>query len=140
LNHYSETEHEKIKKCKSLIRELKQSEEQLEQDIFDLNTKLSEEQQKCRHNERMLQLRIEYVNTLEASDEVNKLRMQQQSKEIGALKFQIAQLKSGADEELTRAVKRQELRIKCLEKELKANKKKNKLVEQNCGKNGDGDN
>lgn len=64
------------------LSEHKKVEKELKQDLLTLKSKLEDEVHKCYRNENLLQLRGDYINTLQETDEVNKARLILQAKDI----------------------------------------------------------
>lgn len=79
-----------------LKRELsvvKSFEQQQKQEIQTLMSKLADEKQKNIRTENLLELRGEYIKTLQESDDINKNRIVLQIKEIGMLREKQAKAK-----------------------------------------------
>jgi chromosome segregation ATPase len=100
------------------------------QEILMLNSKLNDEQHKNYKNENLLQLRCDYINTLQEADDINKARIVLQFKEVESLREKVSKLKqfkAATQEELNNlfnTLKLQESQIASLEHELRAKDEK----------------
>ena len=75
------------------LADFKKSEQEFKQEISNLNSKLDDERRKNYRNENLLQLRGEYIKTLQNTDEVNKARVILLLKEIENLKVKLDKAK-----------------------------------------------
>jgi chromosome segregation ATPase len=127
----------------SLKRELnttKSNNQQQQQEIQALNSKLEDERHKICRIENLLALRGEYIKTLQDADEVSKARLILQIREIEDLRSKISsakKFKAASNEDLNNLhnkLKQQEYDIQKLETEIgrkdkKLEKYKQKLME-----------
>lgn len=120
-----------IEMLKRELMKLKHVEQQFKQEILTLKSKLDDEQNKNYRIENLLQLRGEYIKTLQDTDEVNKARLVLQLKEVEDLREKVTKqkrFKAATNEELNNlhnTLKSQEFKISNLEHDLEA--KNNKL-------------
>lgn len=121
---------EGIEKLKREVMSFKSVEQQLKQEILTIQSKLDDEQHKNYRAENLLQLRGEYISTLQDTDEVNKARLVLQAKEVEDLREKInrqKKFKAATNEEvknLHNTLKSQEFQIQNLQFELKAKNEK----------------
>lgn len=106
------------------VLHLKTSEQKLKQEIVTLNSKLDDERHRNNRLENLLQLRFEYIKTLQDTDEVNKDRFNLQTKEVESLRLKninMKKLRAASKEELSNlcnTLKSQEYEIQRLKKKL----------------------
>lgn len=106
------------------VLHLKTSEQKLKQEIVTLNSKLDDERHRNNRLENLLQLRFEYIKTLQDTDEVNKDRFNLQTKEVESLRIKnnnMKKLRAASKEELSNlcnTLKSQEYEIQRLKKKL----------------------
>ena len=114
--------------CEQLKRDicdLKNSEKQLKQEVLTLTSKLDDEKNTNIRIENLLELRGEYVKTLQDTDEINKARLVLQVKEVEDLREKVAKarkFKAATNEELSNlfnTLKSQEFQISQLQQDLK---------------------
>lgn len=124
------SENGNFEQLKREICDLQNNEKQMKQQVFILNSKLNDEKNKNCQNENLLQLRNEYIKSMQDTDEVYKARLLLQVKEVEDLHRKVAKAKTfkvAAKEELDNlhnTLKSQELQIQQLEHQLKATVKK----------------
>jgi chromosome segregation ATPase len=109
---------------------MKTIEKQLKQEIMTLNSKLDDAIHVNLRNENLLQLRSEYIKTLQETDEVNKARLIIAFKELEDLREKVAKgkkFKAATNEELNNlhdTIKNQQFDICTLEHNLKLREEK----------------
>lgn len=124
------SENDNFEQLKREICDLQNNEKQMKQQVFILNSKLNDEKNKNCQNENLLQLRNEYIKSMQDTDEVYKARLLLQVKEVEDLHRKVAKAKTfkvAAKEELDNlhnTLKSQEFQIHQLEHQLKATVKK----------------
>lgn len=93
-----------IENLKRELFHLKNNEEKFKQQILTLDSKLDDERHKNYRTENLLQLRGEYIKTLQDTDEVHKARHVIQVKEVEVFRkklIEIKKTKNKMNEELT---------------------------------------
>lgn len=131
-------ESSEVKTLKRELSERKKTEQELKQDLLTLKSKLEDELHKMYRNENLLQLRGEFIKTLQDTEEVNKARLVLQAKDIENLAAKLSKAKKfkvASQEELGclhNTLKDQQFKIDSLErdveiKEAKIMKMKGKL-------------
>jgi hypothetical protein len=129
-----------MKNIKNDLTDRRKLESEMKQEILVLKSKLEDEIHKNYRSESLLQLRGEYIRTLQETDEVNKARLTLQAKDIEDLAAKLAKAKKfkAATQEETNnmhnTLKNQELEIVTLKREIevkdaKVKKYKSKLKE-----------
>lgn len=83
-----------LDQLKREVYNLKSVEKQLKQQVSTLTSKLDDETNKNFRMENLLQLRGEYVKTLQDTDEINKARLILQVKEVEDLRDKVVKLKN----------------------------------------------
>lgn len=122
-----------IKNQNKELLECKKFEQEVQQELRTLRSKLEDENHKVYRNENLLQLRGEYIKTLQDTDEVNKARLILQAKEIEDLTAKLAKakkFKSATQEDLLNlhnTLKSQEFEILNLRREIES--KNFKIIE-----------
>lgn len=117
-------ESSELKNLKRELTERKKLEQELKQDLLTLQSKLEDEIHKMYRSEHLLQLRGEYIKTLQDTDEVNKARIILQAKDIEDLTAKLAKakkFKAATQEDLTNlhnTLKSQEFDILNLKREV----------------------
>lgn len=119
-----------IDQLKREISDLKKRDKEMKKEILSLNSRLEDEKSKNVRSESLLELRGEYIKTLQETDEVNKARLVLHIKEVEDLRAKVTKakkFKAASLEEfnnLQNTLKSQEFEIKQLQHDLKAKEEK----------------